>query len=105
MPTFKTMPKELVLRLLKDEQDILTPLAEKRSAAIKNTACPRCGSSLHAKLAPLNMVFTPDDPLPRLLGECPECGFSASANTGVVYSTGDARRVTDPLPIIRPKDD
>lgn len=105
MPTFKTLPRALVHRLLEGTQDELTPLAVKRNTMIKATPCPRCGTSLHARLAPLNALFTPDYPLPQLVGTCPECGFEVSAATGVVYSTGDGRKVTDPLPIVNPKKD
>lgn len=99
------MPMELTLKLLEGETDILSGPAAQRMAAIKQTACPRCGSSLHPKLPPIAALFVPEDPLPRMLGECPTCGFLASAQSGVVYSTGDGRKVDDPLPIVIPKKD
>lgn len=91
--------------MLKGQEDILSPLAAQRNSAIKGTPCPRCGTALSPQLAPINAVFSPDDPLPKTLGWCQTCDFVASAETSVIYHTGDGRKVDDPLPIIRPKDD
>lgn len=105
MPSFKTLPVHVVQRALEGSEDLLTPLVSARNAAIKSTPCPRCGTSLQSRLAPLQALYTPDDPLPKMLATCPTCGFQASADTGVVYSTGDGRKVDDPFPIIKPSDD
>jgi hypothetical protein len=86
------------------QDDVVGPATEARVQRIKNTPCPRCGTSLSPVLAPTSMLFSENDPLPKTLGECKTCGFTASDESHVVYHTGDPRRVDDPLPIIRPKD-
>lgn len=100
MPNFRVLPASIIRRMLEGTKDELTELAATRMDAIKRTACPRCGSSLHPELAPIEALFTADDPLPKMLGKCPTCGFLVSPETRVVYSTGDARKVDDPLPLV-----
>lgn len=89
---------------LKGEVDILTPAAEQRVHAINSTPCPRCGTALQPKLAPPHALFSSNDALPKALGWCQTCGFEASAESSLVYHTGDPRRVDDPLPIIKPSE-
>lgn len=102
---FKTLPADVVRRMLYGTFDELTPLAEARANEIKRTPCPRCGTSLSGKLAPLHSVFSPDDPLPRMMMHCQTCGFEGSTRTGVIYSTGDGRRVDDPYPTVKSDED
>ena len=103
MPLFQPMPAELMLHLLKGEEDELTPAMDLRLASIKKTPCPRCGASLHPQVHPA-APFSSDDPLPRLISTC-ECGFKQDPQTGVVIELGSASKVEDPLPIIKIKND
>jgi hypothetical protein len=104
MPTFKTRPAAMMQHLLKGEADILSAPATERIRRINNTPCPRCGTALQPRLPPPHALFSPTEPLPRSMGWCQTCNFEASADTGLVYSTGDGRKVDDPLPIIKMED-
>lgn len=96
---FHVMNPDLVRYLLLGEVDSLTPLHEERMQKIKRTPCPRCGASLHPKLAEGLSVFDPSDPLPRMFATC-ECGFVQDIRTGMIVDRGSATKVKDPLPIV-----
>lgn len=99
---FKTLSPSILRKLLETEQDELTTENETRISAIKRTACPRCGSSLHPCLNAANPFGA--GPLPRLNAKCPECSYETT-DGGIVISTGDPTKVEDPLPIIRVNED
>jgi hypothetical protein len=96
---YHVLSPELARYLLEGEVDELTPANNARIAAIKRTACPRCGSSLHPKLNMEN-PFSERDPLPRLWATC-ECGFQQDPETGLIVDRGSATKVQDPLPILK----
>jgi hypothetical protein len=80
--------------------DVLTPLATQRTNHIKSMACPRCRSAMSPQLYTPN-VFSPDDPLPRMMAWCQDCNSTIDPRTGIVLDTGDPRRVEEALPLIR----
>lgn len=90
----KILDPTLVRLLVKGEEDILTPRARGREMAISASPCPRCGTELRKSLN-VKHVFTPDEPLPRILAECPECGFCYDPHTGIVLETGNPARGND----------
>lgn len=100
---FRVLNPNLARYLLQGEVDELTPAQEARIAKIKGSPCPRCGASLHPKIR-AEAPFSEHDPLPRLLATC-ECGYVADHASGIILDRGSAAKVTDPFPIIRPKDD
>lgn len=83
--------------------DELTPMAEAQTASIKSMACPRCHSSMAPHLD-ARFVYG-EDALPRTMAKCPECGSIIDPRNGIVYDRGDARKVEDPLPIVKPSAD
>lgn len=96
-------PRLLAL-LIKDEEDILTPRAEKRRNAIEFNPCPRCGSKMQEVLSE-GQVFTENEPLPRTVGKCSNCDYTYDPHSGLVISTGDARkRAEDPYALGFPDD-
>jgi hypothetical protein len=100
---FRPLPPGLAQRMIQGIQDELTPLAQERAAAIKATPCPRCGASMAPHLySP--QVFSPHDPLPRMMARCPECDATIDPRTNIVLDTGDPRKVNDSLPIVRGDD-
>jgi len=84
----KILDPALTKLLLKDEEDILTPRAAQRDAAISAAPCPRCKGELRRSLNPQH-VFTPEEPLARILAECGECGFCYDPHSGLILSTGN----------------
>ncbi len=102
--SFKTLPQELVLYLIKDEKDALTPLVEERASVISNTPCMRCGAAMQPHLHAPD-AFSSDDPLPRQHARCVECGLIWDPKTDLVLDTGDPRKIEEALPIVRPKED
>lgn len=86
-------------RLIQGIEDELTPLAEARMAKIKAMPCPRCHASMSPQLyAP--KVFSEYDPLPKTVAYCQDCGATVEPTSGIVITTGDPRKVEDPLPIV-----
>jgi hypothetical protein len=100
---YQVLDPALVLYLLEGEQDELTDLNDARMARIKRSPCPRCGAALQPKLN-TRQIFDVHSALPRLLSSC-ECGVEIDSETGLVIDRGKATKVSEPLPIIRPKDD
>lgn len=100
----KTLPPEWIHKMTKFEDDILTDAARDRSLKIRYSQCPRCGGSFEEKLHP-SFMFTEDEPLPRTVGRCRECGFTKDPKTGLVLDLGNPAKAEDPFPIINPSDD
>jgi hypothetical protein len=100
---YQVLDGELARYLLEGEEDELTPLQEERTAKIKRSPCPRCGAALQPQLN-TRQIFDVYSPLPRLLSTC-ECGVEIDPESGIVIDRGKATKVSEPLPIIRPKDD
>lgn len=101
---FRVLPPGLAQRLIEGYEDELTPLMDKRNYRIKSTPCIRCKGNQHPFLDP-DRAFSPDSPLPRIFGKCVDCGAVWDPETNLVHSVGDPRKIEDPLPIIKPRDD
>lgn len=86
-------PRLLAL-LIKGEEDILTPRAEKRRSAIEFNPCPRCGSKMQEMLT-RGQVFTDGEVLPRTVGTCSSCGYTYDPHSGLVTDTGDPMKTPD----------
>jgi hypothetical protein len=82
----------------------LEPLAEARMGAIKSRPCPRCKSAMHPFLNAQH-AFSPHDPLPRMHARCTECGLEWDPVSNLILNTGDPRKIEDPVPIIKPRDE
>jgi hypothetical protein len=94
----KPLPPELLRLLVKDEEDILTPRAEKRAFAVGLDPCSRCGGKMQETLNSVH-PFTPEEPLPRTLAVCDDCGFSYDPHNGIIVSMGNPAKVEDPFAI------
>ncbi len=92
------MPPGLAARLIADEPDLLTPMAESRLASIKAKPCPRCHGAMHPEIDAAR-PFTQDDPLPRMLAKCVDCGHTVDQQTGFVVAMGNPAKVEDPFAI------
>lgn len=99
----KTLPPELVRELIKGHEDLLTPLAEQRRLDITSRPCPRCQSPMEPTLYGAQ-PFRPDDPLPRTVARCVECGYTVDRVSGIVLEMGRPEKVEEPIHTIRPKD-
>jgi hypothetical protein len=101
---YKPLPPALVRKMIEGVPDELTELADRRMRSIKSKPCPRCQSAMHPFLNPKH-AFSPDDPLPRTLARCTECGLEWDPLTNLIISPGSAANVEDPYPVIRGRDD
>lgn len=97
---FRPLPPGVAEKAIAGIEDELSFLAEKRLSRIKAMACPRCHSSMAPHLDP-NNLFRHDDPLPKTLAKCPECGAVIDPCSGLVHYRGDPTKVEDPLPILK----
>jgi hypothetical protein len=95
---FKVLPPELTRLLTKDEEDILTPRADKRAFAVGLAPCSRCGGKMQQKLNTVQ-PFTPEEPLPRTFAVCDDCGFAYDPHSGLVVAMGNPAKVEDPFSI------
>ena len=98
---YRPLPPALVKRMIEGVPDELSELAEHRMRSLKGTPCPRCQSAMHPFLNP-RYAFSPDDPLPRMLSRCTECGLELDPMTGIIVSPGNPAKVEDPY-VINPE--
>lgn len=94
---FQTLDPRLARLLLEGQEDMLTERAEKRRNAIEGAPCPRCYGKLQEVLNDKH-PFTDGEILPRILGQCQNCGYTYDPNTGIVVHTGDPREAQMPDP-------
>lgn len=92
----KTLPEEVTRELLKFEEDILTPLAERDRTTRATTPCPRCGGHFR-KQFDSRRAFSPDRPLARFFYRCFECGYTVDPETGFVIAMGNPAKAEDPF--------
>ena len=100
MSTFKTLPPELVRRLIAQEPDVLTAREQQRQQLVKRIPCKRCGDPL-VSVPDAARPFREGEVLPAIVGKCPTCGYTVDMQSGLVTDTGDARatRPPDPIPL------
>lgn len=97
----RPLPPEVIRKMIEGHTDELTELAKERARLIEQMPCPRCRSAMEQRLHP-SFAFTPDDPLPRSVACCTECGCTVDPKNGIVLDVGDATKIPDPpIPIIR----
>ena len=77
---FKTMSKEVILKLLEQHEDTLSEPLEKIFSQIKSMKCPNCDLPLSPK-ADLDNPFVGDSHIPRYLGFCGECEYTVEPPT------------------------
>lgn len=101
---YKPLPPAITRRLIEGVKDELGPLGEQRLNAIKGKPCPRCRSAMHPFIDPKN-VFSPNDPLPRMMARCTECKLEWDPATDLIVSPGSAANIEDPYPLNFDRDD
>lgn len=92
----KTLPHDVLLRLIEGEEDVVTPAAQKESRTRATTPCPRCMGHFRQKLDP-GRAFSPDRILPRFFHECAECGYTVDPETNFVIAMGNPGKAVDPF--------
>jgi hypothetical protein len=97
---YKPLAPGLARRMIEGVKDELGPLAEQRLSTIRGKPCPRCRSAMHPFVNP-KYAFSPDDPLPRTLARCTECGLEWDPLSDIIISPGSASRIEDPYKINR----
>ena len=94
----------MAARMIHGIDDELTPLAKEQLSRIKGMMCPRCRAAMAPQLfAP--QVFSPNEPLPRTVATCQECGASIDPKSGIVLNVGDPRKVEDDPMILKRQDE
>jgi RNase P subunit RPR2 len=77
---FKTMPKELILKLLEKHEDTLSKPLETIFKKIQSMKCPNCDLPLAPK-ADLENPFIGDSHIPRYMAYCGDCEFTMELPT------------------------
>jgi len=68
----KTLPEDIVLKAIEDEEDILTSELEKVRGRISKVVCPQCGNSAVPRVSE-ERPFLPNAVLPTYIPFCPLC--------------------------------
>jgi hypothetical protein len=69
---FKTMPREVILKALEGQEDVLTPALREHQQYFRNLSCPRCQSSVIPVVDP-KRLFRENGLLPNYLAKCSAC--------------------------------
>lgn len=101
--SFKTLPPNIVARLLSTESDYVTEAGDERRERAAGTPCPKCGGALQATMLP-DYIFAEHDPLPRFMSKCVDCGHTFNPENGMIIESGNPARVEEELPTIKPSD-
>lgn len=89
---FRTLPPGVAQKLINGHEDVLTAAAKSRAESVEGSTCPRCSSPLQSRLHP-TQLFAPNDPLPRIVGVCPQCNYTIDPKTGLVLDAGNWKNV------------
>jgi hypothetical protein len=82
--SFKELDPETVWSLLKDQENVLKPLADKEQVLFRNSTCPTCGGDSHAEMINARRPFSPGSPLPNKSLKCLACGTEFDPYTRLV---------------------
>ena len=77
---FKTMPRELILKLLEEHEDTVTAPLQAIFKQIKSMKFPNCDLPLSPK-ADLDNPFIGDSHIPRYVAFCGDCEYTAELPT------------------------
>lgn len=80
---FKTMPKELVLKLLEGHEDTLSEPLQELHARIKAEACPSCGIPMVPR-PDFERPFTSESHIPRYQAYCTPCDLVMDIDTSKI---------------------
>jgi ribosomal protein S27AE len=87
------MDPEMVRRAVEGYQDELGPALRVQEAFYhQKSSCPRCQSSM-AKEFDARTAFVPDEPLPRALLRCEQCGLLMNPHTDLIVEAGSPTKV------------
>lgn len=93
---YKPLPPGVAKKLIEGHTDVLTPLANARTYRITESQCPRCHGAMTQKLH-ATFAFTQDDPLPRTVAVCKDCGYTVDPVTNLVLDVGRPGQVKEAL--------
>ena len=103
-PVLKLLDPRITLKLLEGHRDTITRAAAEREQFYKSQTCPQCGGNAFTKRSELRILFSPDDPLPRYLLECQNCGGIFDPHSGLIITMGNLGKAYVPaVPIIGSK--
>lgn len=95
-PTLKLLDPRVTLKLLEGHRDTITPLAEERERFYRAQVCPQCHGNSFIKRADLRIMFVDDDPLPRYLLECRNCGGVYDPHSRLIVTMGNLAKAFIP---------
>ena len=83
---FKTMPRDILMKLLEEAQDTLSEPLKKSLDAIRAIDCPNCGGVVvpEPKIDAQGKVFRPGSNVPIFYAACSACGMAIDPETGIV---------------------
>lgn len=86
MTQFKTMPRDVLMKLLDGAEDTLTAPLQELFETIKKISCPKCDSDMipEAKIDENGKVFAGDSHIPIYYAACGSCGLALDPATGIV---------------------
>ena len=86
MQQFKTMPRDVLMKLLEGAEDTLTTPLQELFERIKKIDCPNCNSNMipEAKIDENGKVFSGDSHIPIYYAACASCGLALDPETDLV---------------------
>lgn len=85
---FKEMDPEKVWELIKGQEDILTPIANREVEVFHSAVCPSCGSSDHSPFIDGARPFVKGYLLPNKLLKCLKCQTEFNPRTNLITRAG-----------------
>jgi rubredoxin len=84
MSGFTPLSEKEIKKLLKGQQDILTPMVNKEEAFFRAARCPGCGAGGAISFINSSRPFAPGNPLPNKLLRCQSCQLEFDPYTGLI---------------------
>lgn len=100
---FKPMDEATLLDILKDYDDVLTPMVEADQQVYQEQSCPTCGSGMIVE-PDVNRMLNSSRPIPKHLCRCPVCEHLIDPFSGLTLEMGNKGMVEPVVPLIHRDD-
>ena len=93
------MDEAAILDILRDHEDILTPMVERNQAVYESTNCPTCGSAMIIEPY-IRRMLANSNTLPKHLSRCPVCDCLVDPFSGIILEHGHKEKLEPVVPLI-----
>lgn len=86
--SFKTLDPNEVLKLIENQEDVLTPAHKIEDRFYAQFVCPKCGGTCERRMT-ANHMFSGRALLPKSTLKCSACSYHFDPHSGITVETGD----------------